>query len=359
MKTPPDVEKRRLDNLVALAGKKPPVVGVDVAATPHLVVHRENKWTLLRYEAAPGDPTGPERAQPSTGPTFRHPILLVPSLINRHYVLDLMPGKSMAQWLVARGHDVFCIDWGTPEAEDRDLDLATIAHRYLGRAVRVAARLAGHPPHLVGYCMGGTLATVYAALEPASVRSLITLAAPIRFDDDGLLTAWSKTRSFDVDALVDATGLVPWQLLQSSFHLLRPTSNLMKVVNLIDRAWNDPFLDGFFALETWANDNVSLPGAFYRSWIVDFYRDDRLWKGTLDIAGRDVVLSAITCPTLAVSFEHDNIAPPASCEALVERIASPDKAISRLPGSHIGGTTSSAAAKNLWPLLSSFTAARD
>lgn len=337
-----EVQKARLDNLIGLMRKAPMKPGEDVGATPHLVVHRENKWSLLRYEGAE-----PRR--------FRHPILLVPSLINRHYVLDLRPGKSMAQWLVARGHDVYCIDWGTPLPEDRHLDLEAIADRYIGRAVRVATRRSGAKPHLVGYCMGGTLATVFAALHPDAAASLITLAAPVRFDDDGLLTRWSKTASFDVDALVDATGLVPWQLLQSSFHMLRPTSNLMKVVNLVDRAWSDPFLDGFFALETWANDNVSLPGAFYRSWIVDFYREDRLWQGTLMVGGREVRLEQVTMPVLAVSFEHDTIAPPTSCEALAEKVSGPAR-VSRLPGSHIGGTTSSAAAKNLWPLLSGFTA---
>lgn len=344
--SPPDLERRRLDNLLSLGSRKPPAVG----STPHELVHAENKWRLLRYLPAEG-------AAPA--PRHSHPILLVPSLINRHYVLDLMPDRSMAAWLVARGHDVFCIDWGTPGPEDRYLDLQDIVERYLGRAVRVATRLSGHCPHLLGYCMGGTLAAVHAALHPERLASLIALAAPIRFDDEGLLTAWTKAPSFDIDALVDATGLIPWQLLQSSFHLLRPTSNLSKIVNLVDRAWNDPFLDGFFALETWANDNVSLPGAFYRAWIVDFYRHNRLWTGELMVGARPVDLAQVTCPTLAIAFEHDTIAPPASCEALIERVATADRQAVRLRGSHIGGTTSSSAEKNLWPLISRFCAERD
>jgi len=340
MKTPPDVSGHRLDNLLGLTSRKPATVG----ATPNEVVHTENKWRLLRYD--------PPESPAQTSPRPAHPIVLIPSLINRHYVLDLMPGKSMAEWLVARGHDVYCIDWGTPGPEDRYLDLQTIADRYIGRAVRVASRLSSNPPHLVGYCMGGTLAAVYAALHPERIASLVTLAAPVRFDDDGLLTTWSTSSGFDIDALVDATGLVPWQLLQSSFHLLRPTANLSKFVNLVDRAWSDQFLDGFFALEAWANDNVSLPGAFYRSWIVDFYRDNRLWDGTLLVGDKLAALPNITAPVLAISFEHDTIAPPLSCEALIERVSSLERRHVRLPGSHIGGTTSGTAAKNLWPLLS-------
>ena len=342
MKPAPDLDAR-LRNLAGLATRPKPACG-STAAT---VAFAENKWRLLHYEPRP------------EGPAYRHPVLMVPSLINRHYVLDLMPGKSLAEWLVARGHDVFCVDWGTPGPEDRYVDLRDIVDRYLGRAVRVATRLAGHRPHLLGYCMGGTLAAVHASLYPDRIASLATMAAPVRFDGDGLLERWTKTRGFDVDALVDATGNVPWQLLQSSFHMLRPTNNLTKLVNLIDRAWSDPFLDGFLALETWANDNVSLPGAFYRAWICDFYRDNRLWNRTLTVCGQPADLAVITCPVLAVSFEADTIAPAAACDALVDIVAASDKRAVRLPGSHIGGTTSSAAAKKLWPLLSEFWSARD
>ena len=97
---------RGLPKLLTRFGRPMPRVG----QTPAVTVHHENKWRLLRYRARP------------EGLAFRTPILLVPSLINRHYVLDLMPNKSFAQWLVARGHDVYVIDWGTPGDEDRFLD---------------------------------------------------------------------------------------------------------------------------------------------------------------------------------------------------------------------------------------------
>ncbi|MCA9515974.1 MAG: alpha/beta fold hydrolase, partial [Myxococcales bacterium] len=305
----------RVKNLVGLATRPRPAVG----STPHTVVWAENKWRLLRYDARP------------EGLAHRTPVLLLPSLINRHYVLDLLPDKSLAGYLVAQGFDVFCVDWGTPGPEDRFLGLADI-DRYLGRAARVTARLGGRPPHALGYCMGGTLAIVHAALHPQRFASLAVMAAPVRFDGEGVLGAWTRARRFDVDALVDAMGNVPWQILQASFHMLRPTLNLAKAVNLVDRAWNDRYLDGFLALETWANDNVSLPGEFYRSWLKDFYQADLLDKGELLVDGHLADLGAITIPTLAISFEHDSIAPAETCELLVERVASADKDAKRLPG---------------------------
>ena len=330
--------------LLARATKAPPTVG----ATPALEVHRENKWRLLRYEPR------------AAGPAYRTPLLLVPSLINRHYVLDLMPGKSFAEYLVNAGHDVFVIDWGTPGDEDRHLTFDDIVDGYLGRAVRVAARRAGVPRvHLLGYCLGGTLAIVHAAARPERIASLCVLAAPVRFGDDGLLSAWTRTRSFDLEALVGALGNVPWQLMQSAFHLLRPTLNLSKAVHLLDRAWDDEYLDGFLALETWGNDNVSFPGGAYRTLVGALYREDALARGTMLLSGRPARLANITCPTLAVTFEHDNIVPWPSAAPLLDAVGAVDKERIHLPGGHVGAVVSRAAARTLWPRLSAWWAARD
>lgn len=335
---------RRAWNLATLWRRERPAVG----ATPHDVVHRERQWRLLRYRPQ-GD-----------GPSFRTPILLVPSLINRHYVLDLLPGKSFAEYLVQRGHDVYCLDWGRPGPEDRHLSFEEIVDRFLGRAVRIAARGGDSGGvHLLGYCMGGTLAAIHAGLRGDRLASLVALGAPVRFREGGQLAAWTRTRRFDVDALVDGCGNVPWPLMQGAFHLLRPTLNLAKAVNLVDRAWNDRFLDGFLALETWANDNVSMPGEFYRTYIRDLYRGDRFDEGTFALSGRSTRMEDITCPTLTIAFEHDHITPPKSAEPLSERAGTSDRDYWAIPGSHVGGVTSSAAAKTLWPELAAWWEARD
>ncbi|MBI2389379.1 MAG: alpha/beta fold hydrolase [Deltaproteobacteria bacterium] len=337
-------EAKRWTNLAGLFSRPKPKVGV----TPADVVHRENKWRLLRYRPRPA------------GVAFRTPVLLVPSLINRHYVLDLMPGKSFTEHLVAQGYDVFCIDWGTPGPEDRFLSFDEIVDGYLGRALRLSARTAGAPnAHALGYCMGGLMTAIHATAHPERFASMVAVAAPVTFDDPGLLSRWSRTPTFDVDALVKAFGNVPWQLMQSAFHLLRPTLNLSKTVHLLDRAWDDEFLDGFLALETWGNDNVSFPGEAYRRYIEDLYRGNQLAAGTFSFAGKPARLEAITCPTLAITFEHDNIVPWQSAKLLVDRVSSPDKQWLHLHGGHVGAMVSRAAAKALWPQLVQYFAARD
>ncbi len=318
-----------------------------VGTTPADAVFAENKWRLLRYRP---------RAE---GPGYRTPVLLLPSLINRHYVLDLLPGKSFAEWMVAAGHDVYCIDWGTPGDEDRFVTFEDVADRWIGRALRQVERTAGRPPHVLGYCLGGTLATLHAAVHKERMSSLALLAAPVRFSDPGLLTAWTRTRSFDVRALVDAWGNVPWQLMQSSFQLLRPTLGLAKLVSLLDRAWNEEFLDSFLALETWGSDNVSFPGECYVTYLEELYRKDALWQGTFRLAGRPARLEAIECPTLVVTFEHDHIVPWQSAACLLERVATADKHHLHLPGGHVGAVVSRAAARGLWPAISKFWSDRE
>jgi polyhydroxyalkanoate synthase len=332
----------RLLKLARTVSRGYPAVG----QTPADEVFRENKWRLLRFR--------------NPKPRYRTPILLVPSLINRWYILDLQPGRSFAEWLVGRGHDVYVIDWGTPGPEDRYLTFDDVCDRYLGRAIRqVARRGADGVAHVLGYCLGGTLAAIHTAARPDKVASLVALAAPVDFHDDGLLSIWTRSPTFDVGAIIDAFGNVPWPLMQASFHLLKPTLNLAKAVTAIDRAWDDEFMDGFLATEKWGTDNVSFPGECYRRYIDELYRGNALVRGTFTLSGTPARLEAIDCPTLAVTFEHDHIVPPASAAALLAKIASPDQARLHLPGGHVGAVVSRKAGTTLWPKLSEWWAERD
>jgi polyhydroxyalkanoate synthase len=341
--TPP--RRSPLDSVAALLRRAPRGFTPKVGQTPHTVAWSENKWRLLHFA-------------PATR-RYATPILMVPSLINRWYVLDLAPERSMIEWLVARGHDVYCIDWGTPGAEDRYLTWDDIGGRYLGRAVRVAARTSGDEVHVLGYCLGGTLATAYVAAFPEHVASLVALAAPIDFAHAGIMATWTQTPTFDVGAIVDAFGNVPWQLLQASFNLLRPTLGASKAVAVLDRAWDDEFLDGFLATERWGNDNVAFPGACYQRYIDELYRGNKLVAGQFSVLGRPARLPAIECPVLAIAFQDDHIVPVGSAQPLIDRVGARDKQLLVDRGGHVGAVVSRKAADRLWPALATFWAQRD
>jgi polyhydroxyalkanoate synthase len=141
--------------------------------------------------------------------------------------------------------------------------------------------------------------------------------------------------------------------------MLRPTLWPAKTVQLLDRAWDDEFLETFLATERWGHDNVSFPGACYVRYIEELYRRNKLITGGFTVAGRPSELSAIKCPVLALAFESDNIVPLASAAPLVDRVASTDKQLVVQGGGHVGAVVSRKAAGRLWPVMSGFWAQRD
>jgi polyhydroxyalkanoate synthase len=326
------MEMKRLKNLAGLLTRKRPPVGT----TPADVVHAENKWKLLRYRR-------------STPAKFRTPVLFVPSLINRHYVLDLLPGKSFAEWLVAEGHDVYCIDWGTPGAEDKFLTFDEVADGYIARAIRKACTTAGAPKaHVLGYCMGGTLAAIAAALAPSKVAGLVNLAGPIDFAQAGDLRHMVSPEWFDAEAIAGAGNITARQM-QDGFAMLRPTLALSKWVGYLDRMHDPKQRLAFAALEAWSSDNVDFPAAAYVTYIEELYQQNLLPRGEHHVAGKRVDLGRITCPVMSAVASHDTICPPAAAYALNDLSGSTDKTILTVTGGHVGAVVGSRAARELYP----------
>ena len=281
------------------------------------------------------------------------PILLVPSLINRWYVLDLRPGATLAGSLVDAGHDVFCLDWGVPEDEDRHLGWDDVVER-LGRMVRRVRRETGAPRvALLGYCMGGTLAAIHAALEPETVGALVNLAGPIDFAEGGFLAHMVNPRWFDADSIAEAGNVTPAQM-QSGFVALRPTAPLGKWVGFLDRLGQPERLEAFQALEEWASDNVPFPAAAYATYIGDLYQRNSLVRGEHTVRGRRVDLANIRCPVLTVVTDRDVICPPAAAQALNACSSSSDQSVLVIPGGHVGAVVGGSAPRELYPRLSAW-----
>jgi polyhydroxyalkanoate synthase len=288
--------------------------------------------------------TEPHDAAPRT------PLLLVPSLINRWYVMDLRPGASLVEALVGAGFDVWLLDWGVPEAEDRYLDWDAVLRR-LGRAVRrVLRETAVRELAILGYCMGGTLTAIFAAQHPELCAALVTLAAPIDFASGGMLRHMVEPAWFDADAIADAGNVAPVQM-QAGFSALRPTLELAKLVSMPDLATDPRAREAFLALEAWASDNIPFPGEAYRRYITELYQQNQLVAGTHRANGGPVRLEAIRCPTLVITASRDTICPPAAATALLAHTSASDTAIVEVPGGHVGAVVGSRAAREMYPKL--------
>lgn len=293
----------------------------------------------------------------SAAPASRVPLLLVPSLINRWYVMDLRPGASLVEALVGAGIDVWLLDWGAPEPEDRYLDWEAVLAR-LGRASRRVLRETGAAQHaLLGYCMGGTLTAIYAAQHAASIAALVTLAAPIDFSKGGMLRTMVDPRWFDADAIADAGNVAPSQM-QAGFTALRPTLDLAKLVSMPELATEPKAREAFLALEAWAGDNIAFPAAAYRRYIGELYQGNQLVAGTHRVGGREVSLRAITCPTLAITASRDQICPAPAATALLSLVGSKDTSVLEVQGGHVGAVVGSRAARDMYPALASWLVGR-
>jgi polyhydroxyalkanoate synthase len=284
------------------------------------------------------------------------PLLLVPSLINRWYVLDLRPGASLVEALTKAGIDTWCLDWGVPEDEDRYLSWEDVLAR-LDRAARFVQRTTKSAKlSVLGYCMGATLSAVWAALHANRVASFINLTGPIDFSRAGQLATLTDRAWFDVGALTDAGNLAPLQI-QSGFTALRPTQGLAKVVGYLDRAHDETARAAFDALEGWASDNVPFPAAAYRTYVEELYQRNSLFNGTHRVAGRPANLAAIDAPTMVIGAERDAICPVDAASALLDRVSSSKKELLVVPGGHVGAVIGSRAAKVLYPAITKFVAA--
>ncbi len=306
--------------------------------TPRSTALEDGPARLYRFVAAGG--VEPRRAPP---------VLLVPSMFNRWYVVDLGHGRSLVEALVNAGFDTWVLDWGVPHDEDRYFTWADTVAR-LSRMLRRVRRLTGaRQVSVIGYCMGATLTAIHAALHPDEYATLVDLMGPIDFSDAGMLRRLTDPKWFD--AYIAEAGNVASQQLQAAFLLLRPTQQISKWVALLDHLDDPEYVKAFAALETWNNDNVPFPADAYITYIEELYQHNCLIRGTHQVDGRTVDLHDITCPVLTVVAERDHICPPPAALALDAAVGSVKKKVVTLPGGHVGSVVGSKAPHRLYPEL--------
>src|SRR5579884_677945 len=181
------LEKLQTGMQILLDGAK-----AETGKTPKEVIWTKNKAKLYHYI-------------PTIEKRFSVPILFIYALINRAYVLDLMPGNSLVEYLVNQGFDVYLLDWGTPGDEDKHLSFENYVLDYIARAVKKVLKTSqADELTLFGFCMGGTMCAMYAALFPGKpLKNLILLTAPIDFTEEnmGLYGVFTSEKHFDPDVL--------------------------------------------------------------------------------------------------------------------------------------------------------------
>ena len=291
--------------------------------------------------------------RPMSEEVYRVPLLLVMATTNRGYIFDMVPGQSLVEFLLKRGYDVFMLDWSPPRPDEKDLALEDYVLDFIPAAVERIAEETGEPDvTLVGYCFGGVLSVLWAALHPdGPMKNLVTFTTPIDFKAMEMFQAWADRRFFDVDRLVDTFGCCPADMLYTSFDMLRPAQRLAGQIQLLDNLWNDEFVKSHRMFDRWSSDMLPLAGEYFRQTTRLLMWENRLYEGTMQVGGREVDLGTITAPFLHVAAEHDHIVPKAASAPLIEMIGSKDKEEVVLKGGHVSLVAGGNAVRRLWPKL--------
>lgn len=291
--------------------------------------------------------------RPMTDDVYRVPLLLVMATTNRGYIFDMVPGQSLVEYLLKAGYDVFMLDWTAPRADEKTLTLADYVTDFIPTAIaRVQQETGEQDFSVVGYCFGGVLSLLWAALNPqAPMKNLVCFTTPVDFSKMEMFQAWSDQRFFDVDRLVDTFGNCPADYLYSAFDMLRPGARIAGNIRLLDNLWNDEFVKSFRMFDRWASDTLPLAGEYFRETTKKLMWGNDLYRGTMEVGGRPIDLSTITAPFLHVTAEHDHIVPSAASAPLIDKIGSTDKEQVTMKGGHVSLVAGGNAIKRLWPKL--------
>lgn len=287
------------------------------------------------------------------------PTLITYALVNRQYMMDIQPDRSVIKSFLDGGMDVYVIDWGYPTAEDMYMTMDDHINWYMGDCVDFIRKTHGVDKiNLLGICQGGTFSTIYTALNPDKIKNLITMVVPIDFSpNDALLFHWSKF--MNIDSLVDAYGVVPGDVMNFAYLILKPLELTMnKYVGMIDKMDNPEFLQNFMRMEKWVFDSPNQAGETLRQFIKDLYQGNKLIKNELELGGKKVDLKNITMPLLCVCAEYDHLVPLSASRPLIEAVGSEDKQFISFKTGHIGMYVSSQSQKSIAPQIVEWLKAR-
>jgi polyhydroxyalkanoate synthase subunit PhaC len=306
------------------------------------VLWRDGTTRLLDYRGTRTD-----------GPT----VLVVPSLINRAYILDLLPERSLLRALAARGVRALLVDWGAPGELERGFSLTEYIAGRLEQALDAALRTVGGPVVALGYCMGGLLAVALAARRRTSLVGLVCLATPWDFHAERPAQAkLIGTAATLLDPMLRQIGELPVGAIQALFTGIDPLQVVRKFVAFAETDTRSPRADTFVAVEDWLNDGVPLAAPVARECLAGWYGANTPGRGEWRVAGEPVEPAALNLPTLVVLPDQDRIVPPASADALAAALPRAERL--QPAAGHIGMIVGGAAVEQLYGPLADWLSRR-
>ncbi|MBM3617718.1 MAG: alpha/beta hydrolase [Alphaproteobacteria bacterium] len=271
-------------------------------------------------------------------------VFFVPSLINRHYILDLMEGRSLIGHLREQGIRSFVVDWGDPADAERDFTLADYIER-LSNALEIVQKRTKKPLILAGYCMGGLLALALAQKHEAAFSGLALLATPWDFHAKGFpRVPLDLAHRESLENLLSRQPILSGDIIQTLFYTANPWVFARKFAAFSGLAEEDS--REFVAIESWVNDNVDMTAPVARECLIGWVQENRPVRGAWQVKGEPILPDGLSLPVFAACPTQDTIVPPRSAEAILA--AFPEATVCRPISGHVGMVAGPRAHKELW-----------
>ncbi|UCZ54937.1 alpha/beta fold hydrolase [Bacillus shivajii] len=296
-----------------------------VGQTSKTEVWKINKTTLWYY--------------PAKNKRYETPLFLIYSLINRPFILDLSPGMSMIEAFVNEGYDVYLLDFGVPGYEDKEITLDDYITTYIHKAVKRSLFHSGAKEvTMIGYCLGGTLATIYAAFRNETIKNLVLFAPPLDFEHSPIPEEWEdaiKNGRVHLDELIDIYGVIPAKYMEWILRLAVSPITYRSYLGLLQKSHDKEYVQKWHLFNHWLKGHIPFAGATLKQLINDIAMDNKLIKNELKINGTPIHLDAITSDLLVVSTTDDEIVPKELVKPIMSQVSSENKTHQHIKGGHV------------------------
>ena len=316
-----DKEMQRWANVINVLSEPEPEVG----QTPRNEIWRKNKSVLWHY--------------PAKQKKYEIPLFFVYSLFNKPYILDIAPKASVIEGLTNMGYEVYLLDWGSPGYEDKKIGIDTYIEKYLRTAVKRVIRHSGAEEiTLIGYCLGGTIASIYASIAEEPIKNLIVATVPIDFQPFMGPDKWAEGfRAGDIkfERFIDTYGIIPPKLVEGMFRAIGAPIYFTNYTNLLHRAHDSKYVDKWRRMNKWTLDQVPFAGEAYRQLARDLFKENKLVKGEMMVGNKVVDLKNIKANLFVVSGSRDNLILEEQSKPIMDLASSKDKTYITVEAGHV------------------------
>ncbi len=301
----------------------------------------------------------------------RIPLVLVPPLAATSMIFDLLPQRSIVRYFLAKGFDVYLIDWGDVTEDHSHLSLETYVLKWMPEALQAIRQHSGERQvSFFAYCMGGLLTLMYAAAtQDREIRNLVTVASPVDMHQSGVAgrvlslvyrpaNKISRLLNFSLLDMPARYLHIPGWLNSLVFKLTNPMGSLISSLELLVNFWDREYVKNHTTVSQWFDVMVDYPGQTIKEMLLKMGLKNQMAKGRMRMGEMHAAFDHIQCSVLAFAGESDKLVSVSSAHKVLDIISSEDKEFCVVPGGHAGVFAGSNAPSNTWAITAQWLATR-